>query len=160
EGAGGVALVVFQEHERGTAADAPAQRAAREQFFLEPGWQRGAEAAQAGGRECQGGFQEALELGGRFVVEGGGIELGRPEVAGAQAVGDGVSGEAGVVFLAGKALFLGGGHHVAVHDQRGGAVVVERGDAEDGGHAGSLPAGGQSIGRKCTRERRAATTRS
>ena len=44
-------------------------------------------------------------------------------------------GKRGVVLLAGEALFLRRGDDRAVDDQRRGRVVVERGDAEDRGHA-------------------------
>ena len=40
-------------------------------------------------------------------------------------------GKAGVVLLAREALFLRGGDDLAVRDERGGAVVIERRDAED-----------------------------
>ena len=40
------------------------------------------------------------------------------------------------MLFAGEPLFLGGGDDLAVDDERGGAVVIERGDAEDGdGHS-------------------------
>ncbi len=49
--------------------------------------------------------------------------------------------KAGVVLLAGEALFLRGGDDLAVHDQRRGAVVIERRNAEDA----HVPALGQKI---------------
>src|SRR5205814_8727110 len=48
------------------------------------------------------------------------------------AVVDGVRRDSGVVLLASEALFLRGRDDLAVDHDRGGAIVVERGDAEDG----------------------------
>ena len=44
------------------------------------------------------------------------------------------TGKAVVVLLAREPLFLGGGHDPAVDHQGRGRVVIERRDAENGGH--------------------------
>ena len=48
-----------------------------------------------------------------------------------------LAGEGRVVLDPGESLFLSGGHDSAVDHQRGGAVMIKRGDAQDRGHVPS-----------------------
>ncbi len=59
------------------------------------------------------------------------VDLVEPDARRRQAVLDGVPGEPGIVLLAGEALLLGGGDDPAVVEQRGRAVVIERGQTEN-----------------------------
>jgi hypothetical protein len=102
-----------------------------EQLLLEPHRHRHAERGEALGRERQIGLEQTLELQERLVVEGDVIDLVEPDAALGQAVLDRFLGKARIVLLAREPLFLGGGEKLAVGDQRGRAVVVERRQAED-----------------------------
>ena len=79
-------------------------------------------------REGEIGFEQALELEERLVVEDDESTSLEAMPPSAQAIGDGVCGKAGIVLLAREALLLRGGDDCAIHDERGGAVVVEGGD--------------------------------
>ncbi len=59
------------------------------------------------------------------------IDVAHPTARFRQAIGDGAGGIAAVVFLAREPLFLGGRDDASVLDQRRGAVVIERGNAEN-----------------------------
>ena len=138
ERARGVALMVLGEQEllldvrAGAAGDQMlAQQALLEQLLLEPHRQRHAERAEALGRERQVGLEQALELQKRLVVEGDPIDLVEVDPPFLQAVRERVLGEGGIVLLAREPLLLGGGDELAVHQQRGRAVVVERRQAEN-----------------------------
>ena len=56
-----------------------------------------------------------------------------PDAGLAKAVFDGALGKRGVILFTAEALFLGGGDETPVNEQRRGAVVVKRGNAEDSG---------------------------
>jgi len=62
------------------------------------------------------------------------IKLGGSEARRTQAIRDRVPGKLAFVFAAGEAFLLGRGDNAAVHHQGRGGVVIEGGDAEDGGH--------------------------
>src|SRR5581483_211384 len=82
------------------------------------------------------GFDEAVELDERFLVEPDEVEVACREARLAQAVGDRVCRESRVVLPAREALLLRGGNDSAVLDKAGGAVVIVRRDAKDvRGHA-------------------------
>jgi hypothetical protein len=102
-----------------------------EELVLHPHRQRGAERAEAARREGEVGLEQPLELEERLVVEGDVVDLGELRAGRFQAGADRLVREGRVVLLAREALFLRGGDHLAVAQQRRGAVVVVRGDAED-----------------------------
>src|SRR5579863_10463590 len=66
-----------------------------------------------------------------FVVIDDRVELGCRNAGFLQTIIDGVLGKAPVVLDAAKALLLGGGDDPSVADQRSGAVMVVRRNAED-----------------------------
>ena len=104
------------------------------QLFLEPLRQGPAEAAQAARGIGEVGFEHALELAERFLVEGDVVKLSRLQAGFLQAVGDGLGRKAGVVLLAGKALFLRRRDEHAVTHQGSRTVVIKGRNAEDGSH--------------------------
>jgi hypothetical protein len=57
-------------------------------------------------------------------------EVARGDPGRLQAVGHRVVREVRVALLPGKALLLRGSHDVSIGQQAGGAVVIERGDAQ------------------------------
>jgi hypothetical protein len=59
------------------------------------------------------------------------VDVAQTRASFPQAIFDGMTRKAFVEFLAREALLLRRGHDVAILDQRGGAVVVERGDTEE-----------------------------
>ncbi len=135
EGAGAVGEVVLGELDGPGAVAAGAEGlvdlVGHPALVLEPGGDGLEEGAEAFGRDLGIGGEEAGELGDGLVVEHHQIEIARADLALTQAVGSGVDRDAGVVLLAGEALFLGGGDDLAVAHQAGAAVVVEGADAED-----------------------------
>jgi hypothetical protein len=108
------------------------------EFLLEPQRHGLPEAAQAARRVGQIGFEQSPELQVRLIVERYVVELVGPQFGFTEAVGGRLFGETGVVLLAREALFLSGGYDVAINNQRRGAVVVERGNAEDCGQGRPL----------------------
>ena len=66
------------------------------------------------------------ELEKRLVVEDHAIDAGERRTGLPQAEVDGLPRKAGVVFLAGEALLLGGRHNFAIGDQGRRTIVVER----------------------------------
>src|ERR1700674_4928125 len=81
------------------------------------------------GSERQVGFEQSLKLKEGFVVEGDVIDTAG--AAGLQAIPYGVMGKPRIVLLARETLFLRGSLNAAVLYQRGRAVVIESGYAED-----------------------------
>ena len=136
ERARGMRLVMLGKHE--APAVSPAERlthVAREvQLPFHPQRQRLAERLEPTRRVRQVGFEQALELEQRLVVERDVVEAVGAKTAALEAEGDRLFGKAVVVLPAGKTLFLGGGHDVAVHDQRGRRIVVERRNSENRSH--------------------------
>src|SRR5262249_35638874 len=102
-----------------------------EKLLPKPHRDRHREGLQAPGSEREIRFQEPLELEERLVVEHDVVDRVQVYSRLAQAVLDGMARKARVVLLSGKALFLGGSRDLAVSDERGGAVVIERRNAED-----------------------------
>lgn len=60
------------------------------------------------------------------------------DTGGLQTVTQGMAREPRVMLLTSEALFLGGGDDASILDQRGGAVVIERRQAENA-HAVTAP---------------------
>ena len=83
------------------------------------------------GKRPQRAGQDPIELPHAALVEDDGVEIGRIEPGVIQAPFDGRQRKAGVVLAPRQALFLHGADRHAVDDERGGRVVVVRGDAED-----------------------------
>ena len=103
----------------------------QEQLFLQPqrhGLEEGAEATR---REHQIGLDQPLELDERLFVEHDMIDVGWPNTCLIEAVPEGLCRKGVIMLLAREALFLGGRDNAAVFDQRGRAVVIEAGHAND-----------------------------
>jgi hypothetical protein len=81
-------------------------------------------------------LENALELEQRLVVEADMGEILNADSRRLEAELDGALREARIALLSGKAFFLRSRNDLAVPEQARGAVVVERGNAEDvlGGH--------------------------
>ena len=136
EGAGGVRFVVFRKNDPPPvlAVETLFDDSRQVQPGAEPVGQQGQPTLDPLRGEGQIGLQQSLELHQRFVVEANVIEVGGSEAGFFEAVPDGIFGEAGIVFPASEAFFLGRGHDLAIDDQRGGRVVVEGGDSQNRGH--------------------------
>src|SRR6516165_4454927 len=74
---------------------------------------------------------QPLELQKWLLVEHDIVNLVEPDRAFREAIADRMHGKASVVLLAREALLLRCRHDAAVDEKRGGAVVVEGGDAEN-----------------------------
>ena len=72
-----------------------------------------------------------MELQERLVVENYRVDFTKLDASFFEAIANSMLGEAGIVLLAGKALFLGRRYNMPVCDQRGRAVVIERLNAEN-----------------------------
>jgi hypothetical protein len=133
ERACGVGLVVLGIHvpSPGTDTEARVELTGQEELLAEPDRQRLAEGLEARRREGQVGLEETLELRERLLIEAYEVELLGRDAGDLEAVADRVGREALVVLLTREAFFLGRRHHTAVGDERGRAVVIEGGDAED-----------------------------
>ena len=136
EGRGRVALVMFGEKQaaRPVIVGVEAFELARQQVLLKELFAQPQRHGHAKGGEstrCEGeiGLQQAFEFEKRFVVEDDEIHPVEADAGLFQAIADGVNGKAGIMLLAGEALFLGGGDDAPVPDQDCGAVVIEGGDA-------------------------------
>ena len=102
-----------------------------EQLLADPQRQGHAERGKSGRREHQIRFEQAFEFQERLVVKHHRVQLGGVQSACFQAIADGMRGETRVVLFAAEALFLGRGHDLAIHHQRGRAVVIERRDTQN-----------------------------
>src|SRR2546427_9318402 len=107
------------------------QQVLEEKLLPQPQGDRHTEGPEPARREGQVGLEQALELEEGLVVEDDAVNTAQPEPGLAHAVADRVSGKPGIVLLAREALFLRRSDDMAVFDQRGRAVVVERRDSED-----------------------------
>jgi len=116
------------------ALEPAAYLARKVQLFVEPEGHGGEKRPEPRGGEREVGLQQALELQKRLVVEPDVIELLRREPALFETVVDRVDRKAVVVLLPREPLLLGRGGDVAVDDQHGGRVVIERRDAENCRH--------------------------
>src|SRR5579859_3517413 len=113
------------------SAAIPWKQVLLEQLLAQPYGDRHAEGPEAAGSERKVRLQQALELQERLVVESDVVDLLELEVPFGKAVLDGVHGKTRIVLLARKALFLRSRRHRPVHEERGCAVVVIRGDPQD-----------------------------
>src|SRR5262249_39677814 len=113
-----------------------ADRARHVQLVPQPLRHRRQERAQAARREGQVRLEQPVEVGQGLFVEDDRVEVARRQAGAAQAEVGGAGREGGVVLAAREALFLGGGDDTAAHHQGRGAVVVERGQTEEGCHDG------------------------
>src|SRR5262249_55039837 len=102
-----------------------------EQFLAQPEWDRHCERLIAARRKPHIGLQEPLELEKRLLVEHDVVDVVERAAAFPQAIRNGMRREARVLLLAREALLLRGRHDAAIDEQRGGAVVIERRNAED-----------------------------
>src|SRR5262249_17428394 len=89
------------------------------------------ERGESAGGEGQVGLQEALELEEWLVVKHDVVHLRETASSVAEAIFDRMAWEAGVVLLPWEPLLLSCRHAASVRHERGGAVVIERRDAED-----------------------------
>src|SRR5262249_20140960 len=76
-------------------------------------------------------LQDAVELLEGLVVEDDVLEIGGPDAGLLKAISDGLARKGVIVANAGEALFLCGGHDLAVADERRRAVVIECRNSED-----------------------------
>ena len=139
EGGGRVAQVVLGKQQLGRpvmagldARELPGEAVLLEQLLLDPQRHRHLEGAKAARRERHVGLEQPLELQERLVVEGDVVELGSFEVAlrpGSSSPR--WSGKRGVVLPAREALLLRRRHDLAVDDEGGRTVMIERRDAEN-----------------------------
>jgi hypothetical protein len=111
------------------------------ELVREPERYRASDTVEAARREGEVGFEQALELQQRLFIKSDVRQLFAADSGFLQAVLDGASRKAIVVFLPGEALFLRRSDDPAVADERRGRVVIERRDSEDRmpGRYGDLP---------------------
>ena len=107
------------------------QQALLEQLFLQPQRNRHLEGAETCRRQRDIGLEQPLEFQERLVVENDMVDVGKPCARGFQTVADRMHRKRRIVLLAREAFFLRGRFDAAVLDQRGCAVVIEGGDAEN-----------------------------
>ena len=132
EARGGVAHVVLGEEDRPLVGpQLPADDRRHPELLLDPHRHRLAERAERAGEGGDVRRQHPLELQERLVVEADGVEVPGADAGLLEDVLHRPRREVLVVFLAGEALLLAGGHDDAVPEQGGGRVVVEAGDPED-----------------------------
>src|SRR5438067_1141462 len=96
-----------------------------EQLLFEPEWDCHAKGAKAFGRKGHVGFEQALELEERLIVEHDMIDVAERDLALLQAIGERMMREPGIVSLAAKALLLGGSDDVPIDNKRCCTVVIE-----------------------------------
>src|SRR3989449_1263257 len=102
-----------------------------EELFLQPHGPRHAEGGEAFGSDPEIGLEDPLELEERLVVKADVRELGRCDSGRLKAVPHRVPWKRRVALLAREALFLRRGDDLAVSEQTGGAVVIERREAKN-----------------------------
>jgi hypothetical protein len=115
--------------------EASIQLARQEEFLLQPQRQRFAKRTVAGGSIGEISFEQPFELGQGLFVEADVVQVVCLDASLGQTVFDSFSRKTMIVFDPAEALLLGRGDDLAIDDQRGGRVVIEGRDAEDGGHA-------------------------
>ena len=133
EGACRMRLVVLEEDEAPLvcAVQAVSKLTGCVELLLQPEWKPHQEELEARRGVGQVGLEDPFEFEQRLVVEDDEIELAPVDARFAKAVVDRLLGEAVVVLLAGKALFLGSRDNFSVAHERGGAVMIVRGDPEN-----------------------------
>src|SRR5205809_1837449 len=102
-----------------------------EELFLQPHGPRHAEGGEAFGVDPEIGLEDPLELEERLVIKADVRELGRCDSGRLKAVPHRVPWKRRVALLAREALFLRRGDDLAVSEQAGGAVVIERREAKN-----------------------------
>jgi hypothetical protein len=135
---GGMALVMLAEQQallpvevRLPLLHLVAQQRLLEQLLLQPQRHGHAEGVEAARGEGEIGLEQPLELEERLVVEGDVVDVRQLDAGRVETVVHRVLREAGIVLLAGEALFLSRTDELAVRDQRRGAVVIESRDSQD-----------------------------
>ena len=127
--------VVFREIDRDIAfaefGELIAEHAPHKNLFLDPGEHGGEKADETAGRKRVVGLEEALEFQKGLFVKGDGRKVFEVEAGLLQNVAAGIDRKGGVVLFPSEALFLGSSDNLAVDEERGGAVVIERGNAKD-----------------------------
>ena len=113
------------------SSQCPADVPLHKELLLHPQRTGHAERSEALRGDTQVGFENALELEQRLVVEADVREVGGLDARRRETMGDGLTGKRGVSLLATEALFLRRGHDLAVGQQARRTVVIERGDAQD-----------------------------
>lgn len=108
--------------------------ASHEELFAQPRGHGLREGSKAHWRESEVGLEQSLELEQRFFIEGDVIDLIGFEASGIEAIANGVGRETRIMFDSREPLLLGCRNDLAVHQQSGGGVMVEGGDAQDAGH--------------------------
>jgi hypothetical protein len=138
EGAGGVRLVMLGEHQLLGDVDAGhvprqvvAQHLALEQLLARPHGKCRRKRAKPARRQRKVGLEQALELQERLVVEDDVVDVLKRHPAGLEAVFHRLCGKGRVVADAREPLLLRRRNDFALLHQRGRAVVIEGGDAED-----------------------------
>ena len=101
------------------------------EFLAEPQRHRHQERPPAARCARGVGFEQAVELDQRLLVEADEIEILRRDAALTEAVGGRPRRKARVVLLAREAFFLCGGHDPAVFDETGGRIVIVGRDSEN-----------------------------
>ena len=121
-----------------TPAEPPRDLARQAELLARPGGSEPDELPEPARRVGEVGFQQAVELQERFLVESDGIEVFRCEPRLVEAIADGVRGERRVMLHAGEAFLLRRRHDVALDHQRRCRIVVVGRDAEHRGHQNSV----------------------
>jgi hypothetical protein len=98
---------------------------------LHPEWPGAAEGGEPAGRDGEIRLEKSLELQQRLFVKNDRIELRRLNAGFCQTVTSRLAREAFVAFDAGKAFLLRRRDDAVPRKQASGAVVIERGYAED-----------------------------
>ena len=129
---GGVRLMVLGEIDlRARDAEVARDDAFHPELLAERVLHRLREARPRFRERAERGREDALELEHRLLVEDDGVEIFGLELRLIETPFDRVQGKRGVVLLARKALFLDDRDGHAVDHERGGGVVIVRGEAED-----------------------------
>src|ERR1700681_723374 len=117
------------------------------QLFFQPDRHRFRERRKP--RRCviEVGFEQAIELENRFIVEADLIELLDGESSLFETELDGARREARIVFDASEALLLSCRDDLAVNDDARCGIVIERRDSEDSGHRTLSTTTGRAAGR-------------
>ena len=100
------------------------QNAFQQEFFFEPHRHGREKRFNPSRRESNVGFQEALELDQRLVIEHEILEVPKRNPAFLQAVADRVGWEPGIELFPREALLLSGRHDLTIANQACSAVVI------------------------------------
>ena len=131
ERARGMGFVVLGVQQFTVVLQGAPDLAIEEQLFLDPERARHAELGEASRRHTEVRLEDPLELEQRLVVEADVREIADRNGARREAVADCMDRKRRIPLFPRKPLLLGRRHDLAVAQQAGGAVVIERGDAKD-----------------------------